>query len=49
MSKSKNPMTQTAANRIKSSNAKSGNGQTKKGSFPARAESAAATNSQQNK
>lgn len=41
----KNAMTQAAANRIKSATAKNGNGTTPKGSFAARAEAAAAKNS----
>ncbi|MEZ8822869.1 hypothetical protein AB6E04_00825 [Vibrio amylolyticus] len=49
MTKSKAPMTPEAAARIKSSNAKSGDGKTAKGSFPARAESAATKNSNSNK
>ncbi|MGF1765697.1 hypothetical protein [Aliivibrio kagoshimensis] len=44
MTKSKAPMTPEAAARIKSSNAKSGDGKTSKGSFPARADKAAAKN-----
>lgn len=41
----KNAMTPAAANRIKSANAKNGDGTTQKGSFAARAEAAAAKNS----
>jgi len=40
----KTPMTTAAAARIQSTGAKSGNGQTTKGSFEARAQSAAAKN-----
>jgi hypothetical protein len=43
----KNAMTSAAAKRIKSANAKQGDGTTQKGSFAARAESAAAKNSGQ--
>lgn len=41
---SKAPMTPAAAARIQSATAKAGNGQVAKGSFPARAQSAAAKN-----
>lgn len=44
MSKNKTPMTPAAASRIQSATAKAGNGQTPKASFAARAESAAAKN-----
>ncbi|TEW52652.1 hypothetical protein [Psychromonas algicola] len=46
MSKNKTPMTPTAAARIQSANAKAGSGQVGKGSFAAKAQSAAAKNSQ---
>ncbi|WMN64954.1 hypothetical protein [Vibrio parahaemolyticus] len=45
MTKSKAPMTPSAAARIQSSTAKGNNGQTPKGSFAARAQSSAAKNS----
>ncbi|MBT0068285.1 hypothetical protein J4H69_20270 [Vibrio alginolyticus] len=44
MSKSKTPMTPSAASRIQSSEAKSNGGQVSKGGFSARAQSAAAKN-----
>ncbi|MBO2568875.1 hypothetical protein KJI95_10050 [Shewanella sp. JM162201] len=44
MSNNKTPMTPAAAARIQSGTAKQGNGQVAKGSFAARAQSAAATN-----
>jgi len=46
MSKQKTPMTPAAAARIQSATAKQTGGQTLKGSFPAKAQSAAAKNSQ---
>lgn len=45
MSKSKTPMTNTAAARIQGTQAKSNGGQVAKGSFAARAQRAAAKNS----
>jgi hypothetical protein len=45
MSKSKGTMTKTAASRIQSTTAKSSGGETPKGSFASRAQSAAAKNS----
>lgn len=45
----KTSMSTAAAARIQAANAKSGNGQTSKGSFAARAQSAAAKNSNQAK
>jgi len=44
MSKQKKPMTPAAAARIQAANAKKNNGQTPKGSFPAKAQKAAANN-----
>ncbi|THV08319.1 hypothetical protein K435DRAFT_847196 [Dendrothele bispora CBS 962.96] len=44
MASKKNPMTQTAASRVQSTQAKAG-GDTSKGSFPARAQASAAANS----
>lgn len=41
----KTPMTPNAAARIQSANAKAGNGGVQRGSFPARAQAAAARNS----
>ncbi|HCG7088206.1 TPA: hypothetical protein NJ342_003422 [Vibrio parahaemolyticus] len=46
MSKSKSPMTPSAAKRIQSAEAKANGGQVAKGGFAARAQSAAAKNSQ---
>ena len=45
----KTPMTTAAAARIQAASAKSGNGQTTKGSFEARAQSAAAKNTSNSK
>ncbi len=46
---SKSPMTQAAASRIQSATAKTSGGSVAKGSFAARAASAAATNAQSGK
>ena len=48
MSKSKSSMNKAAASRIQSTTAKSNGGQTPKGSFAARAQTAAAKNSSKN-
>ena len=45
MSKQKTPMTPAAAARIQAANAKKNGGQNPKGSFPAKAQKAAAKNS----
>jgi hypothetical protein len=49
MSKSKTPMTPAAAARIQSSTAKQTSGQNPKGSFPAKAQKAAALNTSKGK
>lgn len=49
MSKQKTPMTPAAAARIQAANAKRNDGQNPKGSFPAKAQAAAAKNDNQEK
>lgn len=49
MSKGKAPMTKAAASRIQSATAKANGGRTPKGSFAAKAQSAAAKNSSESK